>query len=769
MKLKSLIFAATMAATLFSCKEAREGAADYAIVPQPQQVETDRQAAPFVLDKSTVIVIPEGDSEMETVAGFLNTYISQCTGYTLATSAQAQDGSIALTVDNSIKNPEGYRLTVNSDGITIAGGSHAGVFYGVQTLRKASPLEQCDNIAFPQTTIEDYPRLAYRGMHLDVGRHFFTVEQVKQYLDLMALHNLNVFHWHLTEDQGWRIEIKKYPLLTEIGSKRKESLRTDGVKGTDGKPYGGFYTQDEIREIVKYAADRYIEVIPEIDLPGHIKSALAAYPELGCTGGPYETAVEYGVHKDVLCVGSDKTLPFVKDVLTEVMQLFPSEYIHIGGDECPRDRWKECPKCQALVKAKGWKDTKEYEAEDKLQSYFMTEVEKFVEENGRRIIGWDEILAGGATPNATVMAWRNAEYGVEAAKKGYDVIMTPCGQLYFSAMEILNLPGDNAIRKVYDFNPVLDGMTEAEAAHIKGIQACMWSESIETMEQIEYRLLPRLAALAEITWTGFDKQGRDYYEFASRMFNLIKRYDKYGYNYYKGAFDVTSDYENDTLNRKLNVRLNTLGDRNIYYTLDGSEPTEKSLLYKEPFCIGSNAILKAKVIMPGETGNNVLCDTISVNKATFCPVTLAGAPSPTYTYKGASTLTDGLTGDTRYNTGRWLGFLCDLDATIDLGKATEVSSAAFRTDVSIGSAVMDITGMEVWCSADGKEFTKVAESTKPVLEKNDRDGIYRHELSFDTQTARYVRIVGKVTPKLPEWHTWPGGDAFIFVDELYVN
>lgn len=769
MKLKSLIFAAAMAAALFSCKEAQEGAADYAIVPQPQQVETDRQAAPFVLGKSTVIVIPEGDSEMETVAGFLNNYISQCTGYTLATSAQAQDGSITLTIDNSIENPEGYRLTVNSDGITIAGGSHAGVFYGVQTLRKASPLEQCDNIAFQQTTIEDYPRLAYRGMHLDVGRHFFTVEQVKQYLDLMALHNLNVFHWHLTEDQGWRIEIKKYPLLTEIGSKRKESLRTDGVKGTDGKPYGGFYTQDEIREIVKYAADRYIEVIPEIDLPGHIKSALAAYPELGCTGGPYETAVEYGVHKDVLCVGSDKTLPFVKDVLTEVMQLFPSEYIHIGGDECPRDRWKECPKCQALVKAKGWKDTKEYEAEDKLQSYFMTEVEKFVEENGRRIIGWDEILAGGATPNATVMAWRNAEYGAEAAKKGYDVIMTPCGQLYFSAMEILNLPGDNAIRKVYDFNPVLDGMTEAEAAHIKGIQACLWSESVETMEQIEYRLLPRLAALAEITWTGFDKQGRDYYEFASRMFNIIKRYDKYGYNYYKGAFDVTSDYENDTLNRKLNVRLNTLGDRNIYYTLDGSEPTEKSLLYKEPFCIGSNAILKAKVIMPDETDNNVLCDTISVNKATFCPVTLAGAPSPTYTYKGASTLTDGLTGDTRYNTGRWLGFLCDLDATIDLGKATEVSSAAFRTDVSIGSAVMDITGMEVWCSADGKEFTKVAESTKPVLEKNDRDGIYRHELSFDTQTARYVRIVGKVTPKLPEWHTWPGGDAFIFVDELYVN
>lgn len=471
----------------------------------------------------------------------------------------------------------------------------------------------------------------------------------------------------------------------------------------------------------------------------------------------------------MLCVGSDKTLPFVKDVLTEVMQLFPSRYIHIGGDECPRDRWKECPKCQALIKAQGWKDTKQYEAEDKLQSYFMTEVEKFVEENGRRIIGWDEILAGGATPNATVMAWRNAEYGAEAAKKGYDVIMTPCGQLYFSAMDVLNLPGDNAIRKVYDFNPVLSDMTKTDAAHIKGIQACLWSEDIETMEQIEYRLLPRLAALAEITWNGFDKQNRDYHEFALRMFNIIKRYDKYGLSYHKGAFEVTSDYENDTLNRKLSIRLNTLGNRKIYYTLDGSEPTEASQLYKEPFTINSNAILKAKVIMPGETDNSLVCDTISVNKATFCPVTLAGQPSPTYTYKGASILTDGLTGDTRYNTGRWLGFLCNLDATVDLGKETEVSSAAFRTDVAIGSAVMDITGMEVWCSADGKHFTKVAESSKPVLKKDDPDGIYRHELTFDTQQARYVRIVGKITPKLPSWHTWPGGDAFIFVDEIYVN
>lgn len=769
MKLKPFLFVVTVALIFFSCGGSQEGTADYAIIPQPQQINPKEQVTPFVLDKHTSIVIPTGDSEMETIAGLLNNYICECTGYQLPISFKAAENSIILSIDTTIKNPEGYRFSVNSNGITLAGGSYAGVFYGVQALRKASPLEACDKIVFNSTEIEDYPRLSYRGMHLDVGRHFFTVEQVKQYLDLMALHNLNVFHWHLTDDQGWRIEIKKYPLLTEIGSKRKESVRTDGVKGTDGKPYGGFYTQEDIREIVQYAADRYIEVIPEIDLPGHIKSALAAYPELGCTGGPYETAVEYGVHKDVLCVGSDKTLPFVKDVLAEVMQLFPSKYIHIGGDECPRDRWKECPKCQALVKAKGWKDTKDYEAEDKLQSYFMTEVEGFVEASGRRIIGWDEILAGGATPNATVMAWRSAEYGAEVVHKGHNVIMTPCGQFYFSAMDVLNLPGDNAIRKVYDFNPVLDGMTEADAAHVKGIQACLWTEDIETMEQVEHRVLPRLAVLAEITWTGFDKPARDYYEFASRMFNLIKRYDKYGLSYHKGAFEVTSDYENDTQNRKLSVRLNTLGDRKLYYTLDGSEPTEASLLYEGPFSIDSSAVLRAKVIMPGEVAGNVLCDTISVNKATFCPVTLAGQPSPSYTYKGASILTDGLTGDTRYNTGRWLGFLCDFDATVDLGKAAEVSSAAFRTDVSIGSAVMDIIGMEVWCSADGTSFTKVAESSKPVLTKDDRDGIYRHELTFETRAARYVRIVGKVTPKLPKWHIWPGGDAFIFVDEIYVN
>ena len=719
------------------------------VFPTPNQVEM--QTGNLILGKKVSMYAED------TTAFYLNLFREEVLSHTpIKWQKKESKADICWITDSSLP-PEGYRIKIHPQQMVISASDKGGFTYAVQTLRQWVA-GSAGSITFACASVTDYPRTQWRCFLLDSGRQFQKIATIRKYIDMASLLKMNYFHWHLTEGLGWRIEIKQYPHLT----------RTGGSVGK-GEEQQGFYTQEEIRDIIEYARQRNITIVPEIDMPGHAEAALSAYPELGCTGGPYETAVEYGVHKDVLCVGSDKTLPFVKDVLTEVMQLFPSRYIHIGGDECPRDRWKECPKCQALIKAQGWKDTKQYEAEDKLQSYFMTEVEKFVEENGRRIIGWDEILAGGATPNATVMAWRNAEYGAEAAKKGYDVIMTPCGQLYFSAMDVLNLSGDNAIRKVYDFNPVLSDMTETDAAHIKGIQACLWSEDIETMEQIEYRLLPRLAALAEITWNGFDKQNRDYHEFALRMFNIIKRYDKYGLSYHKGAFEVTSDYENDTLNRKLSIRLNTLGNRKIYYTLDGSEPTEASQLYKEPFTINSNAILKAKVIMPGETDNSLVCDTISVNKATFCPVTLAGQPSPTYTYKGASILTDGLTGDTRYNTGRWLGFLCDLNATVDLGKETEVSSAAFRTDVAIGSAVMDITGMEVWCSADGKHFTKVAESSKPVLKKDDPDGIYRHELTFDTQQARYVRIVGKITPKLPSWHTWPGGDAFIFVDEIYVN
>ena len=742
--------------------------ADYDVVPKLRSVVV-ADSGQFVLDKNTVIVPAAGCDGAERIAAFLNDYVEETTGYKLKVSEAGGDGNlIRLSVDSVSLSREAYAVSVSGQCMDVTGGSYQGLFHAVQTLRKSMPVERCGKVSFPAARIEDEPAMSYRGMHLDVSRHFFTVEQVKQYIDIMALHNLNVFHWHLTDDQGWRIEIKKYPLLTEIGSKRKESLLTGGQKGRDGIPYGGFYTQEEIKDVIGYAAERGIEVVPEIDLPGHITAALAAYPEYGCTGGPYETQVEYGVHDDVLCIGNEKTIPFVEDILEEVIQLFPSEYIHAGGDECPRTRWEKCPKCQALIGKMGWKDTAGSKAEDNLQVYFMNEIARFIESKGRKMIGWDEVLNEDLTPTATVMSWRNEQYGMDAARKGYDVIMAPSGLLYFSSLQVLDLPGDKAIRMVYDFDPVSGYLDEEAAGHLVGVQACLWAEDVDDMEKAEYRILPRMAALSETAWGGFTRE-KDYGEFAGRMFRLIKRYDKYGYTYHKGAFDVTSDYENDTLNRRLSVSLATLGDRAVYYTLDGSEPDEKSERYVAPFALTESAVIKAKVIMPGETDGKVLCDTVSVNKASFCPVTLKNMPDPTYTYKGASVLTDGLTGDTRYNTGRWLGFLKDMDAVIDLGEEKQISNVGINTDVAVGAAVMDITGMEVWCSSDGRHFDLAAEKSVPVLGQDAADGIYRHELDFAPRNARYVRVVARITPELPDWHTWPGGAAFIFVDEITVN
>lgn len=535
MNLKSFLLAATVTVTLFSCRDIREGTADYAIIPLPQHTEVTPQTKPFILDKGTVIVTPENDNEMKTIAGFLNAYIDECTGYTLATSTEATKNYITLNIDKSIKNPEGYRLAVSSDGITITGGSHAGVFYGVQTLRKASPVEASDKIAFQQTNIEDYPRLAYRGMHLDVGRHFFNVEQVKQYLDLMALHNLNVFHWHLTEDQGWRIEIKKYPKLTEIGAWRDRTVIGRNTEEYDNTRYGGFYTQEQAKEIVKYAGERYITVIPEVDLPGHMLAALAAYPEMGCTGGPYEVCPRWGVFEDVLCIGNEKSMQFLEDVMAEIIDIFPSKYIHIGGDEAPRTRWEKCPKCQARIRTEKLKADKNHTAEDRLQSYCMTRIEKLLNSKGRQIIGWDEILEGDVAPNATVMSWRGSAGGIKAAQLGHDVIMTPNDYCYFdyyqsedTRHEPFAIGGFVPLEKVYSLNPTAS-LTEEQAKHILGTQANLWTEYIPTSEQVEYMVLPRMAALAEVQWTQLEK--KDYTNFTTRLAGLIGLYRRDGLNY----------------------------------------------------------------------------------------------------------------------------------------------------------------------------------------------------------------------------------------------
>jgi len=499
----------------------------------------------FVVEKDTRILYPEDNVLLERNAQFLAGYIEETTGRRLKVES-GQGGNdenvIMLGLDASIDNPEGYELTVSPDRVTIKGQAANGVFYGLQTLRKSVPaIAYGLDIILPAAVIKDAPRFAYRGMMLDVGRHFFSVDFVKRYIDLLAMHNMNYFHWHLTEDQGWRIEIKKYPRLTEIGSIRKETGIGASRTEFDGKPYGGFYTQDEIREIVKYAQERYVTVIPEIDLPGHMLAALAAYPELGCTGGPYEVACHWGVFPDVLCLGNEKTYEFLEGVLAEVIELFPSKYIHIGGDEAPRTRWEMCPKCQGLAKKEGLKTDREHSTEDRLQSYCMKRIERCLNEKGRQIIGWDEILDGDVAPNATVMSWRGIRGGIKAAKLKHDVIMTPNDYMYFDyyqsddkTQEPLAMGSGVTVEKVYGFEPVAAELENEEKKHILGVQANVWTEYIATPEHVEYRMVPRIAALAEVQW--MMPEEKDYQEFLKRLNSLVGFYKRESVNYAKHVF-----------------------------------------------------------------------------------------------------------------------------------------------------------------------------------------------------------------------------------------
>ncbi len=414
-------------------------------------------------------------------------------GKALAPGSEAPKGAITLGLDPAIGNREGYVLTVKADRVTLNGQTENGVFYGIQTLRKSIPAEtKATSILLPAGSIQDEPRFSYRGMHLDVGRHFFPIEFVKKYIDLLALHNMNTFHWHLTEDQGWRIEIKKYPKLTEIGAWRDRTVIGRNTEEYDNTRYGGFYTQEQAKEIVKYAGERYITVIPEVDLPGHMLAALAAYPEMGCTGGPYEVCPRWGVFEDVLCIGNEKSMQFLEDVMAEIIDIFPSKYIHIGGDEAPRTRWEKCPKCQARIRTEKLKADKNHTAEDRLQSYCMTRIEKLLNSKGRQIIGWDEILEGDAAPNATVMSWRGSAGGIKAAQLGHDVIMTPNDYCYFdyyqsedTRHEPFAIGGFVPLEKVYSLNPTAS-LTEEQAKHILGTQANLWTEYIPTSEQVEY-------------------------------------------------------------------------------------------------------------------------------------------------------------------------------------------------------------------------------------------------------------------------------------------
>lgn len=528
---------------------------EVSIIPQP--VKLEQKSGNFTVNNKTIIVVESADAESIRVANMMAERFKTSAGLSIKVSEvkkfSPQKNVILFTSTKADPDlgSEGYQLSVSTKAVVLRASGPAGFFYGMQTIFQLLPVEIYGSFPtaiawqIPGVEIVDKPRFEWRGMHLDVARHFMSVEFIKKYIDNMAMHKLNVFHWHLTEDQGWRLEIKKYPKLTSVGAWRKETLIghiKDKPHKFDGKRYGGFYTQQEAKEIVAYAKERFVTVIPEIEMPGHAKAAIAAYPELGVTGQPVEVGTYWGVFPDIFNV-EESTFSFLEDVLTEVMEIFPSQYIHIGGDEAIKDQWKASDKIQKRIKELGLKD------EHELQSYFIKRIEKFINSKGKKIIGWDEILEGGLAPNATVMSWQGIEGGIAAAQANHDVIMTPIQSLYFwwyqgeKKTEPLAAGSFISLETVYRYEPIPDELTLEQSKHILGAQGCAWTEYMEDEAKVEYMVFPRISALSEIVWTS--KENKDWDNFKSRMAKQFKRYDQRKINYAKVSLDIGTKVKNE--------------------------------------------------------------------------------------------------------------------------------------------------------------------------------------------------------------------------------
>lgn len=757
-----------------ACSNQPTTVANYEVVPIPLEINTTQQAS-FLLKSGVTVYYPAGNEKMQRNAEFLASYVKAQTGIELQVQAgEGGKGGIVLQLGLANDNPEAYQLKVDANQVVISSPSEAGVFYGIQTLRKAVDVAEGSNVELPAVEIKDQPRFGYRGMMLDVGRHFFSMDEIKTYIDMMALHNINRFHWHLSEDQGWRIEIKKYPKLTEIGSMRKETVIGHNSGKYDGKPYGGFYTQEQAKEIVAYAAERYITVIPEIDLPGHMQAALAAYPELGCTGGPYEVWTQWGVSDNVLCAGNDQTIQFIKDVLAEIVEIFPSEYIHVGGDECPKVKWSTCPKCQARIKALGLKSDNKHTKEERLQSYVIHEAEEFLNSKGRKMIGWDETLEGGLAPNATVMSWRGEAGGIEAAKQHHDVVMTPNTYLYFdyyqskdTETEPMAIGGYLPIERVYSYEPMPKSLSPEEQKYIVGVQANLWTEYIPDFKQVQYMVLPRMAALSESQWCAPEK--KNYEAFLQRVSRLVNIYAKNGWNYATHIFDVMLDLKPNTETGTLDAVARTIDNAPIYYTLDSSEPTTASEKYTDIIKIDKPCTLRTVAIRPSGS-SKITKDEISFSRSSMKPITMLQPINKQYEFSGATVLVDGMTGNMNYKTGRWIAFYTnDLEAVIDLKEATEISSMTLHTCVEKGDWIFDTRGITVSVSDDNQTFKEVASEAYPAMKESDPNQIYTHELKFDPVKTRYVKVKALSEQKIPSWHGGKGNPGFLFVDEIILN
>ncbi len=734
----------------FSCTSNSETAIEPNIIPKPLHQKINNQT--FTLDKDVHLKFEKENKE---IANYFKNFVRE--KYTIEFSENGKK-QINFRTDNSIKNDEGYELIVSKKEIIISSKTKKGAFYAVQTLLQLLPEKSnSQSIAIKSVEIKDAPRFKYRGMHLDVARHFFSVDFIKKYLDLMAMLKMNTFHWHLTEDQGWRIEIKKYPKLQEIAAFRNETLighYSDQPHQFDGKKYGGFYTQEEIKDIVKYASERQITVIPEIEMPGHSQAAIAAYPELGCTGEQVEVATKWGVFEEVYCP-KESTFEFLENVIDEVVELFPGKYIHIGGDEAPKTRWKNCNHCQKLIKKQGLKD------EHELQSYFITRMEKYINSKGKQIIGWDEILEGGLAPNATVMSWRGTDGAVQAAKQKHDVILTPGSHCYFdhyqsdNENEPLAIGGFLPLEKVYRFNPIPDELNEEDAKYVLGAQGNVWTEYIPTPEQVEYMAFPRAIALAEVVWSS--KTNRNYDDFINRLEHFNKRLDVMNVNYANHIYEVKGNLK--SFEGKLIYELKTTTDKKILYSKNNEE---MNLEYKEPIPINTSTIIKAAVIHNSKQLGSVFQQKIALHKAVGANISLNVQPNKAYNAGGKQALINGISGNNkRYGDAEWLGFSGDdVEITIEFNEPKEINSISTRFHNGNGQWIY--APKKVLVSFDGNEFQE-----KNILKSENI--LVNFKQTFNNKKAKTIRLKIPNYGIIPDGKQGAGHKAWTFIDEIIVE
>ncbi|SRX72689.1 beta-N-acetylhexosaminidase [Aequorivita antarctica] len=739
-----------------------------ALIPKPQSIEL--KSGNFNFDETTTVYF---ETEFEIAGNILNEFLQNGVGFQLQSTSK---NKAKIVIEKDASQPsEGYFLDISDSKIIIKAIDSSGAFYAVQTLRQLLPiaLEQKktkENTSFtlPQLTVSDFPKFPYRGMHLDCARHFFDKEFIKKYIANLALLKMNYFHWHLTDDQGWRIEIKKYPKLTSKGGFRDETLighYNDQPQKFDGKRYGGFYTQEDIKEVVAFAAKYNITVIPEIEMPGHAQAAISAYPELGCTGKQIPVATTWGVFEDIFCP-NEQTFTFLENVLSEVMPLFPGEYIHIGGDEAPKIKWKNCAHCQQLINDLNLQD------EHGLQSYFIQRIEKFVNSKGKKIIGWDEILEGGLAPNATLMSWRGMQGGIDAAKQKHNVIMTPNSHAYFDyyqsdkSDEPLAIGGFLPLKKVYSFNPIPKELNKEEAKYILGAQANLWTEYIPNEQQVEYMIFPRILAMSEVTWSGPSQNlEKEYPEFLSRVENFMPRLDALSINYANHLYEIEGKISKSNGNVFYELTTPTKG-KEIRYSINNVE----SKVYSNPILIEKDSKITANVFKNGEKVGRDFSEKIIYHKGITANISLNVPPNPTYAAGGKEALINGIQGsDKRYGDKEWLGFWGDdLEITIDFGKEIEINSANLRFYDAPGQWIHSPKEVLIYCyNEDGK---KVSYITKYFKKNEPNISTVKVELS-----ENYILKTSILQIRIPNYGTIPDGQkgaghkAWTFIDEIIIE